>query len=150
MKLTLKRIEKTPQYTLGNLYIDNVYFCDVLEDTDRGLKQSDPLNVIKSKKIYGETAIPSGTYDVTLDIVSPKFKAKLWAKFCDGKLPRLINVPGYEGVLIHVGNTVRDSSGCLLVGKKNGKGTISDSTVTFRALYDKLKQANENISITIQ
>ena len=57
MKLTLKRIEKTPQYTLGNLYIDNVYFCDVLEDTDRGLKQSDPLNVIKSKKIYGKKLV---------------------------------------------------------------------------------------------
>lgn len=147
MKLELKRGIKTPRYTIGRLYIDGKYFCDTLEDTDRGLKQSDSLVVIKSKKIYGETAIPTGTYKVTLDIVSPKFKTKSWAQFCNGKLPRLLNVPSYEGVLMHVGNSERDSLGCLLIGKQSGDKLIN-SVATFQQLYNILKQ-DKDIEITI-
>ena len=71
---------------------------------------------IKSKKIYGQTAISTGIYKIDMNTVSPKFKDRSWAKPYDGKLPRLLNVPGYEGILIHVGNTVEYTSGCILVG----------------------------------
>jgi len=73
MKLTLKRIAKKEKYTIGKLYIDDVYFCDTCEDTDRGMKQTMPLTEIKKLKIPGETAIPTGTYKITLDVQSPKF-----------------------------------------------------------------------------
>ena len=68
-------------------------------------------------KIYGKTAIPTGTYKIVMNVVSETFKNRSWAKPYGGKLPRLVNVPGYEGVLIHVGNTADDTSGCLLVGR---------------------------------
>ena len=149
MKLSLNRIYKGQNYTIGKLYIDGKYFCDTLEDTDRGLKQTDPLTTITSKKIYSKTAIPIGEYDITLDIVSNKFKNRQWAKFCNGKLPRLINVPGFEGILIHVGNTPEDTLGCILVGYNKLKGQLVNSTTTFKQLYDIISKA-QDISITIK
>jgi hypothetical protein len=131
MEIKVKRRYKGTTYTIGSLYINGVYFCDTLEDIDRGLKQTDTLDYIKSKKVYGETAIPTGTYNITLNVVSPKFKDRSWAKFCNGKLPRLINVPGFEGVLIHVGNTQTDTLGCILVGENKVKGKVINSTTTF-------------------
>ena len=73
IKLRIKRIAKQPTYTIGKLYIDDKYYCDTLEDTDRGLKQTDNLVSIKSHKIYGKTAIPTGEYFINLTY-SPKFK----------------------------------------------------------------------------
>lgn len=74
------------------------------------------LKEIESKKKYGNTAIPIGTYQISMDVVSPKFKDRSWAKPWKGKLPRIQNVPGYSGVLIHVGNKPEDTLGCILVG----------------------------------
>ena len=71
MKLTLKRIAKKTTYTIGRLFVDGVRFCDTLEDTDRGLKQTDSPASIAARKVYGETAIPSGTYTVAMNVVSP-------------------------------------------------------------------------------
>lgn len=138
MKLELKRIFKGPKYTIGKLYVDNQYICDTLEDTDRGLKQTDPLSSIQKKKVYGQTAIPTGTYGITLNVISPKFKDRSWAKFCNGKLPRLLNVPGYDGVLIHVGNKPEDTLGCILVGYNKIKGQLINSTEAFKKLYSVL------------
>ena len=73
MRLVVKRIAKRDTYTIGRLYIDGIYFCDAIEDKDRGLDSSMNVNTIKEKKVYGETAIPTGEYQVTLDVVSPKF-----------------------------------------------------------------------------
>ena len=70
--------------------------------------------------------------------------------FCDGYLPRLINVPGYEGVLIHIGNTAKDTEGCLLVGKNTRVGKVLESRVTFVKLYERLKEAKDSIYITIE
>lgn len=117
MEIKIKREQLEPTYTISKLFIDGQYFCDTVEDCDRGLTDNMSLEEIMHKKVYGETAIPKGTYKITLDIISSKFKEKSWAKFCDGKLPRLLNVKGFEGVLIHVGNTPKDSLGCILVGK---------------------------------
>jgi hypothetical protein len=102
------------------------------------------------ERVYGETAIPKGTYQITLDVVSPKFKDRSWATFCEGKLPRLLDVPGFEGVLIHTGNEASNSLGCLLVGQKTKDGWVSNSTQTFKDLYYKLKQATDQITITIE
>ena len=143
MKLELRRTYKGSAYTIGKLYIDGQYFCDTLEDVDRGLRQTDKLSVITSRKIYGKTAIPTGEYKITLDVVSPKFKDRAWAKFCNGKLPRLLNVPGYEGILIHVGNKPEDTLGCILVGQNKVKGQVINSTDTFRRLYDIISKAKD-------
>ena len=149
MKLTIKLLANRPTYSISKLYIDDVYFCDVLEDTQRGLKQTDDLQVIKSKKVYGNTAIPRGTYKITTDVVSNKFKSRSWAKPYGGKLPRLLDVPGYEGVLIHPGNTSKDTLGCILVGKNNIVGQVTNSVNTFHTLMNKLLAEKDDITITL-
>ena len=148
MKLELKRIFRGPKYTIVKLYVDNQYVCDTLEDTDRGLKQTDSLSSIQKKKVYGQTAIPTGTYGITLNVISPKFKDRSWAKFCNGKLPRLLNVPGYDGVLIHVGNKPEDTLGCILVGYNKIKGQLINSTEAFKKLYSVLDKSS-TITIVI-
>lgn len=153
MELKLIRKVKNPSFTLGDLYVNGEYFSNTLEDTDRGLMDSMSLDEIKSKKVYGKTAIPKGTYDITLDVVSPKFKDRTWAKFCDGKLPRLIDVKGYEGVLIHVGNRAEDTLGCILVGQNATSGFVNNSTDTFKRLYELLqdsKSKGEKLTIKIE
>lgn len=150
MELTLKRIARREKYTIGRLYIDGKYFCDTIEDKDRGLSQALPVTVNKNLKRRGVTAIPVGRYRVTLDVVSPKFSKKTAYQFCGGKLPRIINVPAFDGVLIHIGNTANDTEGCILVGKNTEVGKVLQSTVTFRALYEELKQAKDTIYITVQ
>lgn len=153
MNITIKRTFKADKYTIGKLYVNGIYECDTLEDTDRGLTKDSPLSEIQSKKVYGETAIPTGTYKIDMNTVSPKFKDRSWAKFCGGKLPRLIDVPGYSGVLIHVGNKPADTLGCILVGDNKIKGQVINSTSTFQELYSlmlKAKVAGEEITITIE
>jgi hypothetical protein len=111
-------------------------------------------SVIRAIKRQGTTAIPTGRYRVTLDVKSPKFSQKKYEKnygFCDGYLPRLINVNGFDGVLIHVGNTAKDTEGCLLVGKNTKVGKVLESKKTFVELYEKLlRKKNEGIYITIE
>lgn len=156
MKLTNRRIYNCPSYSIGRLYIDGLYFCDVLEDTDRGLKANKGVAWNAARKVPGATAIPKGTYEITMKVKSPKFSAAKYKKnygFCNGYLPRLQNVPAYDGVLIHIGNYAKDTDGCLLVGKNTKKGMVTDSTTTFRKLYEKLKAADEKgekITIEIQ
>ena len=150
MELRLKRIARKPTYTIGRLYVDGQRFCDTIEDTDRGLSQSLPLSYNKAKKKQDITAIPTGRYRVTLDIQSPRFSKKSQYAFCKGYLPRLINVPAFDGVLIHIGNTAKDSSGYILVGENKEVGKVLNSTATFKRLYDVLKSAKDSIYITIE
>ena len=150
MELKLKRIAKRDTYTIGHLYIDGVKFCDTLEDTDRGLAQSLPVSVNRAKKKKGLTAIPTGKYRVTLGVQSNRFKSVPFYKFCDGYLPRLLNVPAYDGVLIHVGNRAKDTEGCILVGENKVVGQVINSRETFLRLYAKLQEhRNEYIYIEI-
>lgn len=151
MKLLLKRIAKKPTYTIGKLYIDGQYFCDTIEDKDRGLTQNMSLDAIKRIKVANETAIPTGTYKVTLNVVSPKYGSKDFYKknANKGRVPRLLNVPGYEGVLMHCGNTAQDSSGCVIVGRNKAVGKVLESKETFTALYKVLQSAKDEIVITI-
>lgn len=144
MKITLIRSYNTDRYCIGHLYIDGKYFCDTLEDTDRGLDSSMPLKKLQSIKIKSRTAIPTGLYAVTLNTVSPKYsKKQFFNKLCNGKMPRLLNVPAYEGILIHTGNKPEDTDGCLLVGYNKVKGGLVNSTEAFVKLYEILSKANE-------
>ena len=140
-------------YTISNLIIDGETFCQVLEDADRGLDSSMSLDKILELKRPSITAIPRGTYEITLDVVSPRFGSKpFYKEVCDGKLPRLLNVKGFDGVLIHAGNTAEDSAGCLLVGQNKVKGQVINSQATFRELYKLLKDKHdkgEKITIKI-
>lgn len=151
MRLILKRLYKKSTYTIGKLFINDAYFCDILEDTDRGLSSDMPLEEIKVKKVMAKTAIPRGEYKVTLDVVSPRFsKDSFYSKVCQGKLPRLLDVKGYEGVLIHAGNIAEHTEGCLLCGENKAKGQVLNSRVTFENLYKELLKDKDNIIIIIQ
>ena len=137
LKLIRKYLKE--DYTIGKLYIDGVYFCDTLEDTVRDISKGNC-----TAKIYGRTAIPSGTYDVLYNY-SPRYK-KL--------MPRLMDVPCFSGILIHPGNTHKDTDGCILVGENKQVGKVLNSRTTFDKLIQRIIQSNNNtenkqIKITI-
>ena len=140
MRLTLIRIANRPSYCIGKLYIDGVYFSDVIEDTDRGLDDSMHENDILKLKVKGETAIPTGIYTITITY-SPKYKKMM---------PLINNVKGYSGIRIHSGNTAKDTEGCLIVGKNKEVGKVLDSRVTYNALFKRLQQAKDKIIIDIK
>ena len=151
MDILVKRIFSNTKYTIGKLYVDGVYICDT--HTDRGFNQFMSYSWIQNQKVIGETAIPVGTYKIDMSTVSPRFvKYAYYAKLCGGKLPRLVDVPGFEGILIHTGNTAANSSGCLLTGYNKVKGQVLESKKAFEKLYAILDEANkrgEEIYITI-
>lgn len=154
MKILIDRKWKKPTYTIGRVFVNGVFECNSMEDKDRGLTQDMPLSKIKEVKVAAQTAIPAGTYKIRMDVVSPKYSLKPWyVKNCHGaRLPRLENVPGYSGVLIHCGNTAADSAGCILVGKNDVVGMVTDSKNTFLKLYNKMYAAykkGEKIELTI-
>lgn len=133
MKLKVERLWKKPGYTVGRLYVDGKFFCNTLEDTVRDLN--------RERKIPGKTAIPYGEYKVVFNW-SPKFGRNL---------PRLLNVPAFEGILIHPGNTADDSSGCILVGKNTEVGRLTESRYTSDRLNVLVKDAQrKGESITIE
>lgn len=149
LELRLKRVARKNTYTIGHLYVDGEYFCDTIEDTDRGLNQSLPMTVNKKLKKRGITAIPTGRYRITLSVASQKFSQKPAYAFCGGRLPRLINVPAFDGVLIHIGNTANDTEGCILVGENKVVGKVINSTQTFKRLYERMAAHDGFIYITI-
>ena len=143
MEVLVKREYKKKDYTIGKMYINGEYFCDTLEDTDRGLTQVMSLAELKEVKEYGRTAIPTGRYPIAYTY-SPRFKKHL---------PLLLQVPAFEGVRIHAGNTHRDTSGCLLLGQNKAVGKVLDSRKTMDEFLRILKpaiEACEDIWITIK
>ncbi|SCH15635.1 Uncharacterised protein [uncultured Bacteroides sp.] len=140
MDLKLIRRYRNDKYTIGDLYIDGVWFSNVLEDTDRGLSFDMTEEEIKKIKVYGKTAIPKGTYKVEVTY-SPKFKQYL---------PILLNVKGFSGIRVHSGNTAEDTLGCLLVGYNKVKGQVINSRVTSDKLTALLRNTKEEIHITIE
>jgi hypothetical protein len=139
--LTLKRTGFGLNATLGELSVDGVFECYTLEDFVRA-----PA----APKVFGETAIPTGTYPVTIER-SPRFSALAGH---DVLTPRLHNVPGFDGVLIHPGNGPEDTEGCILVGRaKVGPARIGESRKAYDALFLKLFAAHdrgEAITISIE
>ena len=153
MKLKLVRKWKKVGYTIGQLYVDDIFFSNTIEDKDRGLNQNMPKEKILFMKKPGITAIPTGTYEIVLNVQSSKYKkSKTMMQFCQAYMPRLLNVPGYNGVLIHPGNSASDTEGCIIPGKNDKVGWVSNSTNYFKELYNKMKIANkkgEKITIEI-
>lgn len=154
MELRVDRRWKKDGYTIGNLYIDGKLFCNTLEDKDRGLRQDMPVAEIQRLKAYGKTAIPTGRYRIDMDTVSAKFRSRVWATPYGGRLPLLLSVPGYAGVLVHVGNSAEDTDGCILVGTNSAVGKVLNSAATFCELMDKhllpAFRRHEEIWITIE
>ena len=154
MNLTLKRIARKSGYTIGHLYVNGKYFSDTLEDSDRGLSSSMSNDILKHKKLAHITAIPTGRYQVTMDVISPRLsKSNFYKQYGGGRVPRLLNVPAFEGILIHCGNTAKDTDGCILVGKNSKVGMVLDSKITYSKLYPLLEAAykrNERIFITVE
>lgn len=144
MTITVKRTYNCKTYCISHIYADDVYVCDAIEDVDRMLDDSMPTLEIQAKKVYAKTAIPTGTYRLTLNVVSPKFSKRLYYKnFCDGKLPRVLNVKGFDGILWHKGTSEKDSAGCLILGYNKIKGQVVNSQQAFEKLYKILDEANK-------
>lgn len=139
MKLKLKRIALKPTYTIGKLYIDDVYFCDTLEDTVRDKNKNGKFDA-GEYKIYGQTAIPYGKYEIKWTY-SPRFKRYM---------PLLMNVPQFSGVRIHSGNTAKDTLGCILVGENSKVGMVLNSRATVNKLYPKIEQACKSGKVYIE
>lgn len=129
------------RYTISKIYVNGKYFCDAIEDKDRGLTSEMTEDQIRKVKVYAQTAIPYGIYDVTIDVVSPKMSKRAAYKPIRGKVPRLLNVKGFDGILVHIGTTEKSSAGCIIVGKNTIKGQVTDSTRTFFSLYTLMQKA---------
>lgn len=142
MKLRLERKYKKAKYTIGNLYVNGKFFCNTIEDKDRGLTSMMSEEEIKEIKVKGETAIPMGIYNIIITY-SPKYKKPM---------PLLLGVKGFEGIRIHSGNTEKDTEGCLIVGENKEVGKVINSRYTYNKLFNKLQKAidkGETIRIEI-
>lgn len=131
MIIDLHRKWRKSDYSIGILSIDGERVCETIEDTDRGLSQTDSLETIKEKKIKGKTAIPIGTYEIKITY-SPRFKKNL---------PLLLNVPGYDGVRIHPGNTAEDTEGCIPCGKNTEVGKVTNSRFWTGKVIEAIEKA---------
>lgn len=154
MEVLVYRKYKKPDYTVGRMSIDGTFICNTMEDIDRGLDDGMQDWMIKNKKIPNVTAIPTGRYKIDMDTVSSKFsKYPFYMEVCQGKLPRIKNVRGFDGILIHCGVDHSNSSGCILVGMNTQVGKLTNSKETFKKIYALMKEAHdkgETIYITIE
>ena len=131
MELRLKRDPSTANATTGELWLDGLVECFTCED------------VVRPVKIKGETAIPAGRYQIKIT-PSARFKRDL---------PLLLNVPNFEGVRIHTGNTAEDTEGCILVGQEMLADGVTHSRDAFAHLFPKLRaalDAGEEVWISIE
>jgi len=140
MKVVLDRRIKMSEFTVGDWIIDGKKLCDSMEDCDRGLHQGMSLDEIKKKKVYGETAIPAGHYKIKMTY-SPKYKRAM---------PHVMNVKGFSGIRIHSGNTAKDSLGCILLGKNDKVGWISNSRATCAEFERRLIAAGGTCELEIR
>lgn len=129
--LLIRKVDRKINYTLGILYIakkhDTTFTqqCDTLEPQWRDLKTQ--------PKVMGKTAIPKGEYKI---VMAPSYKFHR-------NMPYLLGVPQFEGVMIHPGNTVNDTKGCILVGTKNSSG-LANSRATFEKIMEILNSEDDN------
>lgn len=142
MEITIIRKYKKENYTVGTMLVNGEKFCDTLEDTDRGLRQDMSLSQIKKLKRYGVTAIPYGTYRITV---------YFWPKY-RRNYPMVNDVPGYTGVLIHGGATHQQTLGCPLIGENRERGKLTNCEKYVRKLTTMCEEAikkGENVTLTI-
>lgn len=143
MEVELYRKYKKETYTIGEVYIDGEFFCHSIEDIDRGLYQYMNAGEISKLKVYGETAIPYGSYKVTITY-SPKYKRNM---------PQVMNVVGFSGIRIHSGNSEKDSLGCILLGNApdpENRGWVSDSRKTCKKFEEILEKAGGTCNLYIK
>ena len=137
MDIVLKRKYFTEIATIGELSINGVFECFILEHRDRGLNEFMTLDEINKIKKHGETAIPYGVYKVVVT------KSERFSKM-KGRpiyLPLLLNVKGFEGIRIHAGNKPKDTEGCQLPGRIKGNDSVFESTIAFNKLNEKINNA---------
>jgi len=133
MEIEVVRKEFYPECTHGELYIDDEYLCDTLEDQDRDFNKDGDITDKGEGKVYGQTAIPRGRYELVL---------KVSARF--GKtLPTILNVHGFSGVLIHSGNTPEETKGCILLGARQKRGRVMSSRYFMLRFMEFVKPAFE-------
>jgi hypothetical protein len=128
MELQIKRTDFSEESTIGELSVNGVFECYTLEDK------------VRPVKIAGKTAIPSGRYEVIINF-SQRFQKQL---------PLLLNVPNYEGVRIHSGNTAANTEGCILVGETKTDNFVGESRWAFNRLFEKMKVAAETEKIFLE
>lgn len=138
MNIVLKRIALRDTYTIGKLYINNKYICDTVEDKVRDVNKNGKFDG-NEIKVYGETAIPYGIYEVKWTY-SPRFKKYM---------PELLNVPGFSGIRIHSGNTAADSLGCIIVGENKVVGKVLNSRAMVNKLYPIIEKGCKEGKVTI-
>jgi inhibitor of KinA sporulation pathway (predicted exonuclease) len=130
--INIKRLYFKEFYTIGKCTVDGEYICDTIEDKVRVLNS-------KEDKVYGETAIPAGTYNADI-YFSKKFGYKV---------VRLFDVPYFEGIYVHKGNTAKDSLGCIILGYNDKKGWVSRPTIALNKLIKAVEGADK-IIVTIE
>jgi hypothetical protein len=133
MELKVMRVFKKDTYTIGNFFIDNVWLCNTLEDKVR------IINNDCSMKIYGQTAIPEGKYNVEI----------VWWEKHQKFYPIIKNVPCFEGILIHAGSSIIDTDGCILIGFNKEKGKLQGGLLIMEEIRKRLKD-QKDITITIE
>ena len=143
MEIEVIRRHLKETYTIGRMFIDKVYFCDTLEDKVRDLRDlnndgdfDDP----GEGKIYGETAIPCGRYQVIVTY-SPKFQKRL---------PELFKVPGFKNIRIHAGTNPKHTEGCVLIGENKEKGRLVNGPYYQTRLVQMMDETGDKIFITIK
>ena len=143
MEIKVIRDVHSENSTTGKMYVDDVFECFTLEDKDRGLKSTMSLDELKSLKVYGETAIPTGRYQVTTS----------FSGIFEKEMPLLVNVPDYDEVRIHPGNSDKDTLGCILVGEARTVDWVSNRRAAFARFWPKMKaaiDAGQKVFITIE
>lgn len=134
MELRLIRYVRTKKTTTGKLYINDDFAGFVLEDYDRGLTQQMSPAEISSLKVKNKTCIPAGRYEVTITF-SNRFQQLM---------PLLLNVPGFQGIRIHPGNTAEDTAGCLLPGDGRTLDTVIGSRSAYKKILESIQHALQN------
>lgn len=151
MEIKINRAFKKDTYTIGRMYVNGEFFSNTMEDKDRGLKQSMSESEIKAIKVYGQTAIPTGTYDIVPCVA---FAKKAWSKKYNCKMPLIKGTKGFVGCYIHPANTADQILGCIAVGENKAKGKVLNSTATFYKLMDNYIvpawNRNEEIKLIIE
>lgn len=150
MKILIDRNYKYPKYTVGEVYVNGTFYCYSLEDTDRGLHVDMPMRYFKERKVYGETAIPCGVYEIIIDW-SPKFKKYMphvmWRN-ADGKL---VEVPGFSGIRLHSGANSSNTLGCIMFGRWEGGDRLIASPAITSNLVGKIEKArNEKETVILE
>lgn len=140
MEILIDRKYKKKNYTIGNVYINGVYFCDSLEDTDRGLRDDMYVSELRDMKVDERTAIPTGRYEVEITY-SNRF-GKMMPLVCD--------VKAFDGIRIHSGNTHEDTEGCILFGKNRAVGKVLDSRKTMSYFMEVLEETLKREKVWIE